>query len=123
MGCGGKNASSLCELSLQISCVYGCICGVVVSSQNRAKITGRVVPQKLLEEVMQQVPASVSRLRNIVDFFVEIQNSGNDGEDVQLVAMSSPYTDMSKNVTWAEFTNQWRSTCHEHGHKQVSSAR
>ena len=95
--------------------------------QNRAKITGRVVPQKLLEEAMQQVPASVSRLRSIVDFFVEIHNSGSDREDdVQLVSMSSssaPY--MNKNVTWTEFTNQWRSTTchHEHGGPQaVSSA-
>jgi Zeta toxin len=88
---------------------------VLERAKNRAKITGRVVPQKLLEEVMQQVPASVSRLRSMVDFFVEIHNSGNDGEDVQLVSMSSS-SDLymnNKNATWTEFTNQWRSTtCH-----------
>lgn len=72
---------------------------VLERAKHRAKITGRVVPEKLLQEVMTQVPKSVKILREKADVFVELYNGITDDE-IQLV---DP-TDM----TWEEFSNLWQ---------------
>ena len=68
--------------------------------QIRAQVTGRVVPQELLERTMEEVPKSVARLEPLVDFFVEISNS--DEGDVTLV---------TDNMTWKTFKSRWAQTC------------
>jgi len=65
-------------------------------SQNRAKVTGRVVPRDLLELSIEQVPKSVALLRPMVDFTADIHNSG--GEDVELT---------SPDLDWDSFTKTW----------------
>ena len=68
--------------------------------QSRAKITGRVVPQHLLESSLEQVPLSVARLAPSVDFCAELFN-GKDGDDnLQL-----------KNGDWDTFQQQWQGIC------------
>lgn len=68
-------------------------------ASRRAKITGRVVPRDLLESSIEQVPKSVALLRPMVDFSVDINNSGT--EDVELV---------TPGVDWEIFQNQWVQT-------------
>jgi len=43
----------------------------------RAKKTGRVVPPQLLDSVMDKVPVSVRALTPVVDFVVEVDNTGD----------------------------------------------
>ena len=57
------------------------------------------MPSDLLEMSIEQVPKSVAVLRPMVDFSVEILNTG--GEDVELV---------SPGIDWEAFTNQWSET-------------
>jgi len=68
--------------------------------QHRAEVTGRVVPTDLLELSMEQVPKSVALLRPLVDFAVEINNTGT--EDVDIV---------TENVDWDVFKSQWAQPC------------
>ena len=63
-------------------------------------MTGRVVPQELLERTMEEVPKSVARLEPLVDFLAEISNS--DEGDVALV---------TEDMTWESFRSQWTQTC------------
>jgi hypothetical protein len=60
-------------------------------------VTGRVVPQKLLAEAIEQVPRSVAELAPLVDYHVEIRNAPNQ-PDVQLVTPGE---------TWESFTATW----------------
>ena len=69
--------------------------------QNRAKATGRVVPQDLLETTLEIVPTSVARLAPLVDFCAEIENPGTG--DISLV---SP-----QGWTWKSFRHQWDQRC------------
>lgn len=57
------------------------------------------MPRDLLELSMEQVPKSVALLRPLVDFAVEIHNSG--GEDVELV---------TPEMGWEAFTSLWNET-------------
>jgi hypothetical protein len=57
------------------------------------------VPRDLLEMSIEQVPKAVAVLRPMVDFSVELHNTG--GEDVDLV---------SPGIDWDVFTNQWSET-------------
>lgn len=58
----------------------------------RAKETGRVVPRDVLTKNAEQVPKSVAILRDYVDFFLEIDNSGGGGNDgVKIVKQSKPF--------------------------------
>lgn len=76
---------------------------VVVTIQSRARITGRVVPISLLEETMEQVPKSVAILKTKADFFVEVNNAGEEGDDVQIVQPS--------NLDWSAFARAWAPRC------------
>jgi len=53
----------------------------------------------MLELSLEQVPKSVALLRPMVDFAVEIHNTG--GQDVELVAPE---------MDWEAFTNLWSET-------------
>ncbi|KAL7573888.1 hypothetical protein ACA910_012454 [Epithemia clementina (nom. ined.)] len=66
-------------------------------AKNRAKVTGRVIPQALLQSVMEQVPASVQILRQQVDLFVELYNGPN----------TTPQLVTPPNLTWEQFTKLW----------------
>jgi predicted kinase len=49
--------------------------------KERAKQTGRSIPRDVLERAVVEVPHSVNLLKNLVDFFVKIDNSiQHDGE-------------------------------------------
>lgn len=48
--------------------------------QQRAKSTGRLVPEDILRTSIEQVPKSVDILKRQVDFFLEIHNSPNQDE-------------------------------------------
>jgi hypothetical protein len=63
-------------------------------------VTGRVVPRELLERTLEVVPKSVARLAPMVDFCVEIDNSGSG--DVSLV---------TEGMTWESFRHRWDQTC------------
>ena len=66
-------------------------------AQNRARITGRVVPISLLEKTMVQVPDSVAILKTQADFFVELHNAW--GKDVEIV--------QPPGLDWDKFAKQW----------------
>mmetsp|Transcript_20562 Transcript_20562/g.31436 ORF Transcript_20562/g.31436 Transcript_20562/m.31436 type:complete len:405 (+) Transcript_20562:185-1399(+) len=74
---------------------------VFARAKERAKITGRVVPEKTIEMSLQQVPRSVKVLGPLADYFAEIMNAPNT-EDVELVT--------PKNSSWDEFAQQWKQT-------------
>ena len=48
---------------------------VLERATNRAQITGRIVPENIIRETIEQVPVSVELLRPEVDFYLEINNS------------------------------------------------
>ena len=72
-----------------------------VCVQNRAKVTGRVVPKDLLEQTMAEVPHSVSILSRKADFTVQLQNAP-DSSDVEIV---------TKGIDWVSFTRMWEPSC------------
>ena len=61
----------------------------------RAKATGRVVPQELLEEALEQVPRSVEKLAPLVDYYAELNNA----DEVELVK--------PEGSTWDDFRGVW----------------
>jgi hypothetical protein len=63
-------------------------------------VTGRVVPEELLEETLRTVPASVKILAPYVDYHVELSNAAN--EEIKLV---------TEGETWDHFTSKWLQTC------------
>ena len=65
--------------------------------QDRAKTTGRVVPQRLLEQAFEQVPKSVKRLAPLVDYHQELMNAPG-AEDIEIVKQGE---------TWESFQSQW----------------
>jgi len=75
---------------------------VIVCFQSRAKVTGRVVPQELLERTMSQVPKSVHILQDSVEFAVEIENSG-DSKDVEIT---------TEGLDWDAFKSRWVQSCY-----------
>lgn len=63
------------KLSLGIVHVTAPVEDIHVRVQQRAKSTGRIIPSNVLEECMEQVPRSVSLLRDHVDLFLEVHNA------------------------------------------------
>ena len=81
-------------------------------------MTGRVVPQELLEKTLDQVPKSVKILAPIVDYHAELLNAPG-AEDIELV---------TEGETWESFENKWLQTLawvpkklRRHGSSTVSS--
>jgi len=64
----------------------------------RAVLTGRIVPEELLERAMEEVPKSVKILAPLVDYYAEIHNPP-DADDVELVK--------PEGSNWKEFRQQW----------------
>eukprot|EP00536_Pseudo-nitzschia_multiseries_P015744 jgi/Psemu1/218994/e_gw1.943.9.1 len=64
----------------------------------RAVATGRIVPEELLEQAMEEVPKSVKILAPLVDYYAEISNPP-DTDDVELVK--------PEGSDWKEFRQQW----------------
>ena len=75
---------------------------VTVYLQSRAKVTGRVVPEELLERTMSQVPKSIRLLQDSVEFAVEIENSG-DSRDVEI---------KTDGLDWDGFKSRWVQSCY-----------
>ena len=69
--------------------------------QNRARVTGRIVPPELLERTMQVVPQSVAQLEQLVDFCVQIYNHGDDSQQ----------TLGTEGLTWESFRERWAQKC------------
>lgn len=67
----------------------------------RAKSTGRIVPQDVLERALNQVPRSVKILGPLVDYFCEINNAPG-APDVELT---------TEGETWETFENKWMQSC------------
>jgi predicted kinase len=65
--------------------------------QERALVTGRVVPRDLLAKVLEQVPRSVKILAPLVDYHVELRNA-SDNDDIELV---------TEGETWETFKSHW----------------
>jgi hypothetical protein len=61
----------------------------------RGRATGRVVPQKVLEAALEQVPRSIEILSPLVDYYGELNNA----DEVELVKPQSS--------TWEEFSEVW----------------
>jgi len=83
-----------------------------LSSQSRSKVTGRVVPNDLLEQTLVEVPKSVSQLQPFVNFSIEIHNRGtaidNNTGDVQVV---------TQGMNWELFEAHWMTqVCPHHHH-------
>jgi len=78
---------------------------VVRRAQKRAKETGRVVPQKVLERAMEQVPRAVAELSPLVDYHVRINT---DQASPVIEAVPTPrFADPS----WEAFGRQWEQSC------------
>jgi hypothetical protein len=68
--------------------------------QERAKITGRIVPRDVLLSSLEQVPKSMQVLRNLVDFAITLNNTGRDDVDI-----------VTPGLNWETFRSQWAMTC------------
>lgn len=93
---------------------------VLERALKRGLDTGRIVPVKTLELVLQQVPTSVQILSPLVDFFCELYNGSNkistetnkqftsieDSQDVQIV---------TPGISWESFQNRWEQHCRRPG--------
>ena len=66
-------------------------------TKDRALLTGRVVPEEVLEMAIEQVPKSVKILGPLVDYFVELRND-SDTPDIEIV---------SEGETWENFASKW----------------
>ena len=69
--------------------------------QNRALITGRVVPHETIEMSLLQVPISIKKLAPLADFFCELDNAPGANE----------ITIQTEGVTWDSFRDVWSQTC------------
>ena len=87
---------SLNQHNLQISDSISCF-NHSYFGQIRFNITGRIVPQHTLEEIIAMVPRSIEILAPLVDFFAELHNAPNT-TDVALV---------TKGMTWGSFRRVW----------------
>jgi len=72
---------------------------VLERAHSRAKTTGRVVPQDLLEHTMLQVPRSIDILSHQADVTVQLHNAPG-ASDVEIVTPD--------NMTWESFTEMWK---------------
>lgn len=66
--------------------------------QLRALTTGRIVPEELLEQVIEAVPKSVKILAPLVEYYAEVNNPP-DADDVELIK--------PEGSNWKDFRNQW----------------
>ena len=66
----------------------------------RAKKTGRVVPQEVLEKALDQVPKSVKILAPLADYFCEVNNGL--GPDIEMI---------TGDEDWDTFQSNWLQTC------------
>jgi predicted kinase len=73
----------------------------LVYCQERAMMTGRVVPRETLEMALDQVPRSVRILGPLVSYFCELNNAPG-AVDIELV---------SDIETWQSFESKWHQTC------------
>lgn len=64
-------------------------------AERRAKITGRAVPRRLLDEALEQVPKSVEMLAPLTDYTATILNSG---DELKLI---------SGDGSWLKFKERW----------------
>lgn len=72
--------------------------GVMSSwAKERALLTGRVVPEDVLEMAIEQVPKSVKILGPLVDYFVELNNAP-ETPDIELT---------TEGETWEHFSLKW----------------
>jgi hypothetical protein len=78
----------ICLVSNQLS---------ILLLKERALVTGRVVPESVLEAAIEQVPKSVKILAPLVDYFVELLNDSNT-PDIELV---------TEGETWESFASKW----------------
>ena len=65
--------------------------------KDRALLTGRIVPEHVLEMAIEQVPKSVKILAPLVDYFVELCND-SDTPDIEIV---------TEGETWQNFASKW----------------
>lgn len=65
---------------------------IFARAEKRAKQTGRVVPRKLLEQTIHDVPESVKKLAPLVDYHAAISNN----DTIEIL-----------NGTWEEFQEKW----------------
>jgi hypothetical protein len=77
--------------------------------KKRALETGRVVPQKTLDMVFEQVPKSVKKLAPMADYFCELSNAGSsinddDEDDIKIV---------TEGESWIKFQSKWYQLCAE----------
>lgn len=69
---------------------------VLQRAATRAMATGRYVPLETLERSMQEVPATVTRLAPLADFYCEFENAPHSGIRINTAG-----------VTWESFAQQW----------------
>lgn len=74
--------------------------------KERAKETGRIVPREVLEKSVEQVPKSVKILKNHVDFFLEIDNSGRDDGSAEVVTRGMSVASVKEN--FVQRCVEWR---------------
>lgn len=74
---------------------------LLACTQERAMITGRVVPRETLIQALEQVPKSVEVLAPLADYYCALNNAPN-APDIEL---------MTEGETWESFTKQWIQTC------------
>jgi hypothetical protein len=65
--------------------------------QERALETGRIVPPKLLEDTLEEVPKSVKALEPFVDYHIELHNAPNAPD----IIPGTP------DGSWDSFMTQW----------------
>lgn len=73
---------------------------VLERAAQRALVTGRIVPNKILEETLRQVPRSMKILSKLVDYYAEVNNPKD--KDIELIE--------PKDGTWASFRKNWTQT-------------
>lgn len=88
---------------------------ILSRARRRAETTGRLVPEEVIHETLQQLPDSLSQLSPLVDSVTAFENEqkprmlflSSFGEDVV-----PPHSDKLKDGLWHEiFANQWLMTC------------
>jgi len=73
---------------------------VLKRASSRAKLTGRVIPNELLELAIKQVPKSVNFLAPLADYCCEVSNA--PGADIKIE---------TEGETWETFQSNWLQMC------------
>ena len=74
-------------------------------AESRAKKTGRAVPEKLLQESIEQVPKSVDKLSTKVDVTFTIRNE--EDQPLELIPKDGWDPNESTSRLWEEFRANW----------------